>query len=69
MPLLSHAASMRVVGPMPRRPILIVDDVVTSGATLLACVRVLREAGCGNPIALAAVARATRPPFAKARPA
>ncbi len=66
VPLQRHATTIRVVGPLPRRPLLVVDDVVTSGATLLACERVLREAGCLGPIALAAVARTKRPPFAKA---
>ena len=44
-------------GPVPRCAIL-VDDVVTTGATALACVRALRQAG-SEVLAVAALARTT----------
>ena len=47
--------AVRALGGLAGRDLLVVDDVVTSGATARECVRVLREAG-GRPVAVAALA-------------
>ncbi len=44
---LTGAFSCPDPGPVRGRPILLLDDILTSGATLGACARTLREAGSG----------------------
>ena len=44
-----------------QRPVLLIDDVLTSGATLDACARVLKESGAGQ-ICVSVLARAAKGP-------
>ncbi|MEV8437254.1 phosphoribosyltransferase [Actinosynnema sp. NPDC051121] len=48
--------------PPPRTPVVLLDDVVTTGSTALACVSVLKAAGFGVPAVLTlTTARRTHP--------
>lgn len=49
----------RVAARLAGRAVVVVDDVVTSGATAREAVRALRAAGC-EPVAIAAVARTAK---------
>lgn len=49
----------RAAAALAGRPIVIVDDVVTSGASVREAVRAVRAAGC-EPVGIAAVARTPR---------
>ncbi len=49
----------RAARKLDGRPVVIVDDVVTSGATAREAIRALRAAGC-RPVGIAAVARTMR---------
>ncbi|MDX1578521.1 MAG: hypothetical protein R3266_08550, partial [Gemmatimonadota bacterium] len=46
--------------PAATRPVLLVDDVLTTGATAFACAEALSEAGFG-PIGVVTFARTLRP--------
>lgn len=44
--------AFQVKGPVPGCPIVLVDDIVTTGSTLLSCAEVLRAAGAQTVLAL-----------------
>lgn len=56
------AFATRLGGEVDNLRVLLLDDVLTTGATLDACAQVLRGAGAKSVIGLT-VARATRPPL------
>lgn len=54
-------------GPLPSGQIVLVDDIVTSGSTLLECARALRKAGARDIIALTLADREKNPNFGHGR--
>lgn len=50
----SQTHVMRVVGNVPNRPCLIIDDMISTGGTLADAVRTLIDAGARTPIFIAA---------------
>jgi orotate phosphoribosyltransferase len=54
----AHGTQKRIEGPMPPRSrVIIIDDVVTTGDSILKAIDAVQEAGCTVPLAICVVDR------------